>query len=134
MDGSYHFLLDELLNIPKYDHYDPFIKAFAIDRAFSSNQSQSGRSTGKLFTPIYQLLLDHSVNHIPRQSVHNWIRHWQVPIMDYDPRDTPDSLYVMANKKFIGCQDKDNDIMVKSCVCFEGVTKVGKHRNQLNNL
>ena len=39
----------------------------------------------------------------------------------------------MADEKFIGCQDLDNDLMAKCFVIFEGIEKDGKHRNKLVN-
>ena len=30
IDGSLHFVLDEILSLPKYDKYDPLVKAYAL--------------------------------------------------------------------------------------------------------
>ena len=47
--------------------------------------------------------------------------------------ETPEILYVMADEKYIGAQDIDKDIMVKSFVAFEDVIDVSKNRRKLVN-
>lgn len=47
--------------------------------------------------------------------------------------ETPDTLYVMADEKYIGAQDIEKDIMVKSFVAFENVIDVSKNRRMLVN-
>lgn len=39
----------------------------------------------------------------------------------------------MADEKYIGSQNSDKDIMVKSFVTFEDVIHISKNRNQLSN-
>ena len=70
---------------------------------------------------------------IPRQSVYNWIKNWKVPNVTPKSINTPETLYVMADEKYIGSQDTDKDIMIKCFVTFEDVIKVSKNRKQLSN-
>ena len=78
--------------------------------------------------------MDYSIiNNIPRQSIFNWINSWNVPDVIPESIDTPDTLYIMADEKYIGAQDIDKDIMVKSFVAFEDVKNVGKNRRSLVN-
>ena len=134
LDGSYHFILDELFELPSYDHYDPIVKGIAIDKTFSTNQQQSGKDTGELFTNLSTLSSnDRYINKIPRQSIYNWIKKWNVPKYIYKETITPNTLYIMADEKYIGCQDLDKDIMTKCFVCFEGIEKESKNRNKLVN-
>lgn len=46
---------------------------------------------------------------------------------------TPETLYVMADEKYIGSQNTDKDIMVKCFVTFEDVQHISKNRNMLTN-
>ena len=133
LDGTLHFILDEMLNLPKYDRYDPIVKAYAIDNYTKTNQSISGKITGNQISSIDDLINKDKLNSIPRQSIYNWINTWNEPTVEYKRRETPDTLYVMIDEKFIGCQDKPNDIMVKSYVIFESIEHVSKNRNKLVN-
>ena len=134
LDGSYHFILDELFELPSYDHYDPIVKGIAIDKTFTTNQQQSGKDTGELFTNLALLSSKNRyVNQIPRQSIYNWIKKWNVPKYVYKEDKTPSTLYIMADEKYLGCQDLDKDIMTKCFVSFEGIKKESKNRNKLIN-
>lgn len=129
------FFIDETFHLPKYDHYDPIIKALAIDLSFDTNQLKAGKIVGESITTIKNISTDIRKKYsIPRQSINNWINEWNNPKIIYNSIDnTPDTLYVMADEKFIGCQDLDNDLMAKCFVIFEGLEKDGKNRNKLVN-
>lgn len=127
------FYIDNLIGLPKYDHYDPIIKGKAIQLAFEVNQAKAGKIIGKEISLLTDICKNDKLTYIPRQSVYNWIKNWNVPNIKYKERKTPSTLYIMVDEKYIGCQDKDNDIMAKCCVVFEGVDKVGKNRNALKN-
>lgn len=131
--GTHIFVIDEFLDLPKYDHYDPIVKALSIDRAFLTNQKKAGELVGEEISNIFDLNKNRSLLHIPRQSIHNWINKWNIPNIKYERRETPKILYIMADEKYIGCQDLDKDIMCKACVIFEDIKKISKNRNKLVN-
>ena len=133
LDNSLHFLLDEELGLEKYDKYDHIVKGLAIDNAFNTNQKKAGEIIGKEITPLLQLFDKNCIKTISRQSINNWINDWCVPKFDYPSRETPNTLFIMVDEKFLGCQDLDNDIMVKTFVSFEGVKNVSKGRRKLLN-
>lgn len=133
LDGSLHFLLDESLGLCKYDRYDQIVKAMAVDSAFDTSQKKAGEIIGKNISSLSQLFNQEVINTIPRQSIHNWINTWNTPKYELPVRQTPNTLFIMVDEKFLGCQDLDNDIMTKSFVSFEGVEKVSKGRNKLIN-
>lgn len=133
LDGSYHFVLDEALGLPKHDKYDPIVKALSINTYSKTNMALSGKIIGEQLTNLSNLSTNESIKTIPRQSIYNWIKDWNIPEIKYSQKNTPKILYIMADEKFIGCQDKENDIMIKSFVVFEGVNKVSKNRNELIN-
>ena len=133
LDGSLHFILDEVLGLPKYDKYDPIVKAMATNTYAKSNLSLAGQIIGERLTNLSNLGINESIKTIPRQSIYNWIKDWSIPKTEYELKETPKILYIMADEKFIGCQDLDGDIMIKSFVVFEGVENVSKGRRKLVN-
>ena len=135
LDGKKYFYIDSIFKLPKYDHYDPTVKAIAIDKASKTSPAESGRSTGEYINPISNLFNNKRIlNHIPRQSIYNWIHEWNIPNYKYEQSpNTPSELYIMFDEKFIGCQNLETDIMIKSMVVFEGIKDVCKGRRELVN-
>lgn len=127
------FYLDSCFDLPKYDHYDHIVKGIAINNAVNTSQSLSARITSAFIGDISYFMDNSSINNIPRQSIYNWLKHWQTPDVVPTSVETPETLYVMADEKYIGAQDIDKDIMVKSFVAFEDIKDISKHRRQLVN-
>ena len=127
------FYIDKIFDLPKNDHYDPIVKAIAISKSVSTSQAQSVRDTSSLISDLSYFESDLIIKDIPRQSVYNWIKNWYVPNIVPTSVDTPETLYVMADEKYIGAQDIDKDIMIKSFVAFEDVINVSKNRRKLVN-
>lgn len=127
------FFIDNVLDLPKYDHYDTIVKAIAINNSFNTSQAQSARDISSFAGGLAYFVDNNSVFNIPRQSVFNWINKWCVPNVVPTSIDTPDTLYVMADEKYIGAQDTNKDIMVKCFVAFDDVKTVSKNRNSLSN-
>lgn len=131
--GKCFFYIDSLLNLPKYDHYDSIVKGIAINNAFQSSQAQSARTSTAIISDITYFSNYEGLKDIPRQSIFNWIKKWNVPNIFPESVDTPENLYVMADEKYIGCQNLENNLMIKSFVTFEGIEQVSKHRRKLLN-
>lgn len=130
--GESSFLLDETLGLPKYDRYDPMVKAETIKVYTKTNQKIAGEIVGDDINLIANKLVNN--NHpIPRQSVYNWIKSWNKPKARINIPSTPGTLYIMIDEKFIGCQDLDKDIMIKSFVTFTGEVNISKNRKALQN-
>ena len=127
------FFIDSSFDLPKYDHYDPIIKAIAIQNAVDTSQAQSSRFTSSFSEDIKFFVDNSTILRIPRQSIFNWMKNWYVPNILPKSIETPETLYVMADEKYIGAQDIEKDIMVKCFVTFEDVKHVSKHRNALSN-
>lgn len=127
------FYLDKCFDLPKYDHYDPIVKAIAIDKAICSSQAQGARDTTSFINDISYFINHFAVNNISRQAIYNWIKKWNIPTIIPKSVETPETLYVMADEKFIGAQDIAKDIMIKCFVTFEDVKNIGKGRRQLVN-
>ena len=131
--NSYLFYIDKMFDLPKYDHYDPIIKGIAIKNAFDTSQSQAARDTSAVIGELKYFIDNSTVNNISRQSVYNWIKKWHTPDIVPTSIETPETLYVMADEKYIGAQDIKKDIMVKCFVTFEDVAPVSKNRRMLVN-
>jgi len=127
------FYVDKCFDLPKYDHYDPIVKGIAIDKAIHISQAQSARDTAASISDLSYYMDRSVINDIPRQSIYNWIKNWNMPNVVPESVETPETLYVMADEKYIGAQDIDKDIMVKCFVTFEDVKNIGKHRRMLVN-
>lgn len=130
---KYVFLLDKYFNLPKYDHYDPIIKSIAINNAFHTSQAQASCDISFITNGLSFFIDKDKIFNIPRQSIYNWIKKWKVPNVIPKSINTPDTLYVMADEKYIGSQNSDKDIMVKCFVTFEDVKPVSKNHNKLSN-
>ena len=127
------FFIDKTFDLPKYDHYDPIVKSIAVTNAVNTSQAQSAHDTSALISDLKFFIDKNSINTIPRQSIHNWIKEWHTPNIVPTSVDTPETLYVMADEKYIGAQDIDINIMVKCFVTFEDVKDVSKNRRALVN-
>ena len=126
------FYLDTVFDLPKNDHYDPIVKGIAINNATNTSQAQSSRDISAMIGSL-SYFADNSAISVSRQSVYNWIKEWNVPTVVPKSVSTPETLYVMADEKYIGAQNIDKDIMVKCFVTFEDVKQVSKNRNALVN-
>lgn len=127
------FYIDKIFDLPKNDHYDPIVKAISISKAISTSQAQSVRDTSSLINDLSYFESNSIIKDIPRQSVYNWIKDWYVPNIVPKSAETPETLYIMADEKYIGSQDIKKDIMVKSFVAFEDVKDISKNRRKLIN-
>lgn len=133
LSNNKFFYVDKVFDLPKYDHYDPIVKGFAIDNAIKTSQAQAARDTSYFIGELKHFMDFEIVNSVTRQSVYNWIKEWNTPNIVPTSIDTPETLYVMADEKYIGAQDIDKDIMVKCFVTFEDVISVSKGRRKLVN-
>lgn len=127
------FYLDYALDLPKYDHYDPILKAIAINNATNTSQAEAARSISAITGDLKYFMDSSSIYNIPRQSIYNWIKEWKTPNIVPQSIETPKTLYVMADEKYIGAQDIEKDIMIKCFVTFENVKGLSKNRRALVN-
>ena len=93
----------------------------------------SARTTSSYLEGLNYFINNSAINNIPRQSVYNWIKGWDIPDIKPEVLPAPKTLYVMTDEKYIGSQDTVNDIMVKCFVTFEGIQQVSKGTKELIN-
>lgn len=139
---KYFCYVDRKFGIPKYDQYDPCVKSM-IYESYANNNSmiKVGQIIGdRIFSP-FSLSKDRIYHAIPRQTVQNILKsHSALAIQPASIEAAPDTLYVMADEKWIALQSHDENKekerqMVKAAISFEDVALVKGHkkRNQLVN-
>ena len=79
-----------------------------------------------------RISLESKCKYLNRQTVRNIILDSKISNPSYNELDTPETLYVIADEKFISTQNNNNEkVMVKSIVTFDSIE--GKKRKYLNH-
>ena len=139
-DKSMYYHVDSVLGFLKYDHYDPLVKSMMVE-LFSSQNSmiKVGEIIGDRIYSHYSLDSDRNKFIISRQTVYNTLKKAKQLVFEAPlaPK-TPETLYIMADEKFIPLQGegkpngKPVKMMVKLASVFEDCVTKGS-RNQLIN-
>lgn len=128
-NGSFCYL-DRFLGLKKYDYFDPYIKSTIIE--YSANNS-----IPTVCNMINELLgnrikLENKIKYLNRQTIRNIILDSRLSNPQQKELDTPDSLYIIADEKWVHTQNNNNEsVMVKSIVVFDSINT--KPRRFLNN-
>lgn len=152
---NHFYLIDSLFNFPKYSRYDDSTKAIALDLAIKTNQKKGGEIYGNSVNPFSE----NNKYSVCRQTIYKWLKNWNTPIVEYEPKETEDILYLMIDEKYIHEQQhidekdtsetkstkeikdevtkqntkekkKKHHIMSKCFVAFTGSSKVGNDKNR----
>lgn len=139
------FLIDEIFGFEKYKTYGQVIRGLLINEATNTNVNRACNNS-----LVYNFSILDNLNHgsdslpnIPRQTIYNWINNWVLPKIEYNTIETPETIYVMADEKWIHEQirkakldidekDKKHYIMSKCFVLFTGVKRKNKRTKLLN--
>ena len=120
--------VDEKFGIPKYDRYDPCVKAMAIDLYSKHNSMiKVGQIIGQYISSPFSLDKNRSINALPRQTVFAFLKSRPRIREPLSPRKaTPSHLYIMADEKWIALQSHNEDgtkqrNMTRAAVVFEDV-------------
>lgn len=127
--GSYCYL-DRFLGLKKHDYFDPYIKATIVE--YSANNSIP--TVVNMINDLIgdRIKLDDKVKYINRQTIRNIIIDSKLSNPKLKQLDTPETLYIIADEKWVHTQNNNNeDVMVKSIVTFDGIKN--KPRKTLNN-
>lgn len=120
LNGKNFCYIDRLLGLHKYDYFDPYIKALIIEYAANNSYPKVAHYINNLIGN--RVKIDSSFSLISRQTVRNIILSSNLSYPDIIELDTPDSLFVIADEKWIHTQNNNNqDVMSKSIVLFEGI-------------
>lgn len=124
--GSYCYL-DNYLGLKKHDYFDPYIKALVLDKAANNPASKVAEFVNNLIGN--RLKITDSYNYISKQTIRNIILESEVSNIDPKELSTPETLYIMADEKFIPVQNNNKQkVMVKSIVTFDGIKTIDNRR------
>src|SRR5574344_2139330 len=118
-NGSYCYL-DRFLGLRKHDYFDPYIKATIIEySAYNSIPTVVNMINDLIGNRIK---LEDKIKYLNRQTIRNIILDSKLSNPELKQLDTPDTLYVIADEKWVHTQNNNNeDVMVKSIVVFDGI-------------
>lgn len=134
-DGSYYTFVDRKVGLPKYDTYDPTVKAKLCDTYINlGSMLKAGQVVGESMYCSFSTDVVRKNYNISRQTVYNTLKNMRRLQPNIDRKNnTPEVLYIMADEKYVSLQgNAQSKAMVKHAVLFEGFSKVGV-RNTLKN-
>lgn len=138
------FMIDKLFGFEQYKTYSQLVRALLIKEATNTNVNKAcNNSLVYNFNILDSLNTKNDINNIPRQTVYNWIKQLIIPKVNYEPLETKETLYVMADEKWIheqirlnklglDEQEKKHYIMSKCFVVFTGASIKSKRSKLLN--
>jgi len=127
--GSFCYL-DRFLGLKKHDYFDPYLKATIVE--YSANNSIP--TVCNIINELIgnRIKLENKIKYLNRQTVRNIILDAKFSEPEPKTLDTPETLYIIVDEKWVHTQNNDNkDVMVKSIVTFDGINN--KPRKHLNN-
>lgn len=117
--GSYCYL-DRFLGLKKHDYFDPYIKATIVEYSANNPIPTVVNMINDLIGN--RIKLEDKVKYLNRQTIRNIILDSKLSNPEQKQLDTPDTLYVIADEKWIHTQNNNNeDVMIKSIVVFDGI-------------
>lgn len=127
--GSFCYL-DRFLGLKKNDYFDPYIKATIIEYAANNSVPTVCNMINEFIGN--RIKLSNKIKYLNRQTVRNIILNSKLSTPQNKQLNTPETLYVIADEKWIHTQNNDNqNVMVKSIVTFDGINS--KPRRNLNH-
>lgn len=131
LNGKCFCYIDRLLGLPKYDYFDPYIKAEVVNSVADDNYSKTAQYVNSLIGN--KVSLKDKTSFISRQAVRNIILNSPVSNPNYNRLKDSDTLYILGDEKWIPTQNNNNKkVMQKSIVIFDGFSVNGK-RKSLNH-
>lgn len=116
--------VDEKLGLHRKDRYDPCICALIYERyGYINSMIKVGKDIGCNIDTPFDLSKDRLIKAIPRQTVWKILHRFRkIDEPTVPKKDTPDTVYVMADEKFIASQyNNKEDLMVKEAIVHEGI-------------
>ena len=129
--GKPFIYVDEKIGLHRKDRYDPTVCSLIFER-YSDNNSmiKTGKDIGTALNSPFSLNEDRLLEAIPRQTVWKILHRFKRIDMPIKQLDTPKTLYVMADEKYISAQRSNtNSLMTKEVIIHEGIKAVYKSIN-----
>ena len=116
---SYCFV-DRVLGLHKYDYFDPYLKALIVEYSANNSMPKVAKYINDLIGN--RIKIKSSFNYVSRQTVRNIIMSATLSKPSREELETPDTLYVIADEKWIHTQNNNKKaVMEKSIVVFENI-------------
>ena len=115
--------VDESIGLRRKDRYDPCVCAKIYERyGYINSMPKAGKDIGnEIFSP-FTLNIDNFLLSIPRQTIWKILHRFKQIDVKLESKDTPSTLYVMADEKYIASQNNDLvNLMVKEVIVHEGL-------------
>ena len=123
-EHSYYIHVDRKMGLPKYDRYDPTVKAKIVELYADQNSMiKVGEIIGETIYATFSRNEERKNFNISRQTVYNIVRKAPKLLPNIDrQKTTPKMLYIMADEKYVPLQKEDKkNAMLKQIVLFETV-------------
>ncbi len=128
--GCYCYL-DDYLGLAKHDYFDPYIKAKIVELSAIHSMNKVRKIMNDMVGS--RITVDKKESLFSRQIIHNIVNQGKISTTIVEEKNTPKTLYVMADEKWVSTQNNDKkDVMVKSIVVFDDIIKK-KKRTTLTN-
>lgn len=126
--GKIFTYVDRSLGLAKYDLYDPDIKGKILEYAADHSDACTAR-----FVSDYINKTSSDEVRISRQYVRYVINTSELPMPKIEQLPDVDTLYVMADEKFVPTQNDDKHLFVKHAVIFDGMIERYTGQYKLKN-
>ena len=127
--GSYCYL-DRFLGLKKHDYFDPYIKATIVEYSANNSIPTVCNIINELIGS--RIKFENKIKYLNRQTIRNIILNSKLSNPPKNELDTPETLYIIADEKWVSTQNNNNEkVMVKSIVTFDSINS--KPRRYLNN-
>ena len=128
LTGKPFIYVDEKIGLHRKDRYDPVICAKLYERyAYTNSMINVGKDIGLDLNTVFSLNEDRLLDAISRQTVWKILHRFKKIDLPIKELDTPSTLYVMADEKYIAAQRSDtNSLMCKEVIVHEGIKTIYK--------
>lgn len=124
--------VDEKINLHRRDRYDPTVCSLIFERYADDNSMiKVGKDIGTALNSPFSLNVNRLLEAIPRQTIWKILHRFKKIEMPIEPLNTPKTLYVMADEKYIPAQRSNVDkLMSKEVIIHEGIKTIYKSVNK----
>lgn len=131
LNGKMLCFVDRHLGLHKYDYFDPYLKALVINYSSCNSYSKTAKYINDLIGN--RISIDKKIKYFSRQTIRNILLKAKLSDYETNQKDyTPDTLYIIADEKWIHTQNNDNNkVMEKSVVVFESIKNHKLYNKQI---
>ena len=131
LNGKMFCFVDRYLGLHKYDYFDPYLKALVINYSSCNSYPKTAKYINDLIGN--RISIDKKIKYFSRQTIRNILLKAKLSDYETNQKDyTPDTLYIIADEKWIHTQNNDNNkVMEKSVVVFESIKNHKLYNKQI---